>query len=239
MVETRWKKWVFFYIPLTVFVIGTLFPFYWMLITAIRPDAEAVAVPGGGRTGDQVAGHPVEPGADAARFGLQHLARMRQHGAQRRQQRVLPRTVMHLRRVDRVMRREGREAIGLGADAHRAAVARAGILDLLTGLQPPGRRSRREATALAQHVPPKGLVDLAAQPLDADARVHAGRGLRHGDARALGGGSHGRGRGVTGPGQIRTLQGHGWPIVLGHGRSRLRTEPSVQRRLRGPGHPTG
>lgn len=36
----RWKKWVYFYIPLTLFVIGTLFPFYWMLITAIRPDHE-------------------------------------------------------------------------------------------------------------------------------------------------------------------------------------------------------
>ena len=31
---------MYFYIPITVFVIGTLFPFYWMLITAIRPDAE-------------------------------------------------------------------------------------------------------------------------------------------------------------------------------------------------------
>src|SRR5260221_12004639 len=40
VIERRWKKWVFFYIPLTVFVVGTLFPFYWMLITAIRPDAE-------------------------------------------------------------------------------------------------------------------------------------------------------------------------------------------------------
>jgi len=40
VIERRWKKWVFFYIPLTVFVIGTLFPFYWMLVTAIRPDAE-------------------------------------------------------------------------------------------------------------------------------------------------------------------------------------------------------
>src|SRR5438094_10102575 len=40
VIERRWKKWVFFYIPLTVFVIGTLFPFDWMLVTAIRPDAE-------------------------------------------------------------------------------------------------------------------------------------------------------------------------------------------------------
>ena len=40
LIERRWKKWVFFYIPLTIFVLGTLFPFYWMLVTAIRPDAE-------------------------------------------------------------------------------------------------------------------------------------------------------------------------------------------------------
>jgi multiple sugar transport system permease protein len=41
MVEGRaWRKWVYFYIPLTLFVVGTLFPFYWMLVTAFRPDAE-------------------------------------------------------------------------------------------------------------------------------------------------------------------------------------------------------
>src|SRR2546421_4930583 len=40
LIERKWKKWVYFYIPLPVFVVGTLFPFYWMLITAIRPDAE-------------------------------------------------------------------------------------------------------------------------------------------------------------------------------------------------------
>src|SRR2546430_2861958 len=40
VIERKWKTWVYFYIPLTVFVVGTLFPFYWMLITAIRPDAE-------------------------------------------------------------------------------------------------------------------------------------------------------------------------------------------------------
>jgi hypothetical protein len=27
VIERRWKKWVYFYIPLTIFVIGTLFPF--------------------------------------------------------------------------------------------------------------------------------------------------------------------------------------------------------------------
>src|SRR5262249_27242031 len=36
----RLRKWLLFYIPLTVFVVGTLFPFYWMLVTAFRPDAE-------------------------------------------------------------------------------------------------------------------------------------------------------------------------------------------------------
>jgi len=40
MIETAWRKWIFFYIPLTLFLIGILFPFYWMLITAIRPDSE-------------------------------------------------------------------------------------------------------------------------------------------------------------------------------------------------------
>jgi multiple sugar transport system permease protein len=40
MIEQPWKKWVFFYIPLALFIVGTLFPFYWMLITAVRPDAE-------------------------------------------------------------------------------------------------------------------------------------------------------------------------------------------------------
>ncbi|MBI2158971.1 MAG: hypothetical protein HYW08_06920 [candidate division NC10 bacterium] len=29
-----------FYVPLTVFVLGALFPFYWMLVTAFRPDEE-------------------------------------------------------------------------------------------------------------------------------------------------------------------------------------------------------
>src|SRR5438034_1160523 len=41
MIEgARWKRWVFFYIPLAVFVFGLLFPFYWMAITTVRPDAE-------------------------------------------------------------------------------------------------------------------------------------------------------------------------------------------------------
>ncbi len=40
MVEHAWRRWVFFYLPLAVFLVGVLFPFYWMLITAIRPDSE-------------------------------------------------------------------------------------------------------------------------------------------------------------------------------------------------------
>jgi multiple sugar transport system permease protein len=39
-IERRWKRWVYFYIPLTIFIVGTLFPFYWMFITSIRPDEE-------------------------------------------------------------------------------------------------------------------------------------------------------------------------------------------------------
>jgi multiple sugar transport system permease protein len=35
-----WRKWVFFYIPLILFVFLLLFPFYWMVITTVRPDAE-------------------------------------------------------------------------------------------------------------------------------------------------------------------------------------------------------
>ena len=40
VVERRWKRWVYFYVPMTFLVVITLFPFYWMFITAIRPDAE-------------------------------------------------------------------------------------------------------------------------------------------------------------------------------------------------------
>jgi multiple sugar transport system permease protein len=36
----KWKRWVFFYIPLAVFVFVLLFPFYWMAITTVRPDSE-------------------------------------------------------------------------------------------------------------------------------------------------------------------------------------------------------
>src|SRR6516225_6515359 len=41
MVEgALWRRWIFFYIPLTALVVSLLFPFYWMIITTIRPDSE-------------------------------------------------------------------------------------------------------------------------------------------------------------------------------------------------------
>jgi multiple sugar transport system permease protein len=40
LIERKWKKWIFFYLPMTVFILFTLFPFYWMAVTALRPDAE-------------------------------------------------------------------------------------------------------------------------------------------------------------------------------------------------------
>src|SRR5438270_8795125 len=41
MVVVRpWKRWGYFFPPRTVFGSGTLFPFYWMFITSIRPDSE-------------------------------------------------------------------------------------------------------------------------------------------------------------------------------------------------------
>ena len=41
MIEgARWKRWVFFYSPMWIFIIVLLFPFYWMIITSVRPDGE-------------------------------------------------------------------------------------------------------------------------------------------------------------------------------------------------------
>ena len=40
LIERKWKKWVYFYVPLALFIVVTLFPFYWMSVTAIRPDNE-------------------------------------------------------------------------------------------------------------------------------------------------------------------------------------------------------
>src|SRR6202140_1900336 len=41
MIEgAKWRRWVYFYIPLTMFVFVLLFPFYWMMVTSVRPDNE-------------------------------------------------------------------------------------------------------------------------------------------------------------------------------------------------------
>lgn len=36
----RWRRWVSLYLPLGIFVLVTLFPFYYMAVTAVRPDRE-------------------------------------------------------------------------------------------------------------------------------------------------------------------------------------------------------
>ena len=38
--ETYFKRLIVFYIPLFMFVFAMLFPFYWMLITSLKPDPE-------------------------------------------------------------------------------------------------------------------------------------------------------------------------------------------------------
>lgn len=40
LIERKWKKWFTFYLPMAVFIVFTLFPFYWMAVTAVRPDPE-------------------------------------------------------------------------------------------------------------------------------------------------------------------------------------------------------
>ena len=41
MIEgAAWRRWVYFRLPLGFLVLWLLFPFYWMLITAVRPDGE-------------------------------------------------------------------------------------------------------------------------------------------------------------------------------------------------------
>ena len=40
LIERKWKKWLYFYLPMAVFILFTLFPFYWMAVTAVRPDHE-------------------------------------------------------------------------------------------------------------------------------------------------------------------------------------------------------
>jgi multiple sugar transport system permease protein len=36
----KWKKWLWFYLPMGAFILGLLFPFYWMLVTTLKPDGE-------------------------------------------------------------------------------------------------------------------------------------------------------------------------------------------------------
>jgi multiple sugar transport system permease protein len=43
LIERKWKKWLVFYLPMAAFIVFTLFPFYWMAITAFRPDPELYA----------------------------------------------------------------------------------------------------------------------------------------------------------------------------------------------------
>ena len=38
--ETYWKRLFVFYIPLFLFVVAMIFPFYWMLIASVKPDNE-------------------------------------------------------------------------------------------------------------------------------------------------------------------------------------------------------
>ena len=40
MVGARWKRWVFLYLPMAGVMIVTLFPFYYMAVSAVRPDRE-------------------------------------------------------------------------------------------------------------------------------------------------------------------------------------------------------
>jgi multiple sugar transport system permease protein len=41
MIEgAKWRRWLYFYIPLGGFILWLLFPFYWMLVTSVRPDRE-------------------------------------------------------------------------------------------------------------------------------------------------------------------------------------------------------
>jgi multiple sugar transport system permease protein len=41
MIEgARWKKWLWFYLPMGLFIVALLFPFYWMLVTTLKPDGE-------------------------------------------------------------------------------------------------------------------------------------------------------------------------------------------------------
>jgi multiple sugar transport system permease protein len=36
----KWKKWLWFYLPMALFILALLFPFYWMMVTTLKPDGE-------------------------------------------------------------------------------------------------------------------------------------------------------------------------------------------------------
>jgi multiple sugar transport system permease protein len=41
MIEgAKWRRWVYFRLPMALFLLFLLFPFYWMVITTFRPDSE-------------------------------------------------------------------------------------------------------------------------------------------------------------------------------------------------------
>ena len=41
MIEgAKWKKWLWFYLPMGLFIVALLFPFYWMMVTTLKPDGE-------------------------------------------------------------------------------------------------------------------------------------------------------------------------------------------------------
>jgi multiple sugar transport system permease protein len=41
MIEgAKWRRWIFFYLPLVSFIFTLLFPFYWMMVSTVRPDNE-------------------------------------------------------------------------------------------------------------------------------------------------------------------------------------------------------
>src|SRR3990170_2177153 len=58
LIERKWKKWVTFYLPIALFILFTLFPFYWMAVTALRPDPELYRSWRGGRPRPLLAPEP-------------------------------------------------------------------------------------------------------------------------------------------------------------------------------------
>ena len=42
--ETFWKRLFVFYIPLFMFLVVILFPFYWMMIASVKPDQELYTI---------------------------------------------------------------------------------------------------------------------------------------------------------------------------------------------------